>query len=160
MPKEVRLTIWLVLLFVIISAFLFWIFYPPLKKKIMKKNVKKFFYKRVIKAANAFGILFSAHSYDVNSSVSAEKLHEIGFTYVRISHQTLQNAMASQSANTSFIRMAAELDEKKLVPIVNRVTDQDQAQFCLDLAMPYYVDGEKGNDLTEQEFITYLNYKK
>ncbi len=115
---------------------------------------------RVIKAASAFGILFSAHSYDVNSSVSAEKLHEIGFTYVRISHQTLQNAMASQSANTSFIRMAAELDEKKLVPIVNRVTDQDQAQFCLDLAMPYYVDGEKGNDLTEQEFITYLNYKK
>ncbi len=52
MPKEVRLTIWLVLLFVIISAFLFWIFYPPIKKKIMKKNVKKFFYKKVIKVAN------------------------------------------------------------------------------------------------------------
>lgn len=115
---------------------------------------------RVIKAASAFGILFSAHSYDINSSVSAEKLHELGFTYVRISHQTLQNAMASQSANTSFIRMAAELDEKKLTPIVNRVSDQDQAQFCLDLAMPYYVDGDKGNGLSEQEFITYLNYKK
>ncbi len=114
----------------------------------------------VIKAASAFGIIFSAHSYDVNSSISAQKLHDLGFTYVRISHQTLQNAMASQSANTSFIRMAAELDEKKLIPIINHVTDQDQAQFCLDLAMPYYVDGDKGHGLTEPEFITYLNYKK
>ena len=114
---------------------------------------------KVIKAASAFGILFSANSYDP-SNESAEKLHELGFTYVRISHQTFQNAMASQSSNTSFIRMAAELDEKKLTPIVNRVSDADQAQFCLDLAMPYYIDGDKGNNLTETDFITYLNFKQ
>lgn len=115
--------------------------------------------KKVIEAAKAFGVLFSVHSFDPNID-SSEKIKEMGFTYVRISRQVLEAAMASQSANASFIRMAADFDEKGLISVVNHVTNQEQAQFCLDLAMPYYVDGAKGSLLTEEEFITYLNFNK
>ncbi len=51
-PKEVRLTIWIVLLVVVVFGFLFWILYPSLRKLRMKKNVKKSFYKKVAKVAN------------------------------------------------------------------------------------------------------------
>ena len=115
--------------------------------------------KKVIAAAKAFGVFFSVHSFDPNID-SSEKIKGLGFTYVRITRQTLESAMASQSANASFIRMAADFDEKGLIAVVNHVTNQEQAQFCLDLAMPYYVDGDKGSLLTEEEFITYLNFKK
>ena len=115
--------------------------------------------KKVIEAAKAFGVFFSVHSFDPNID-SSEKIKGLGFTYVRITRQVLESAMASQSANASFIRMAADFDEKGLIAIVNHVTSQEQAQFCLDLAMPYYVDGAKGSLLTEEEFITYLNFKK
>lgn len=114
---------------------------------------------RVIKDVKAYGVSFSAHSFDPNND-SVDKLHDLGFRYVRISRNALQTAMASQSANSQFIRMAAEFDEKSLIAIVNRVTDQEQMQFCLDMAMPYYIDGGKANSLHEAEFITYLNFKR
>ncbi len=115
--------------------------------------------KSVIEAAKSLDFRFSAHSFDPNID-SSEKLKGLGFTYVRIARRVLESAMASQSANASFIRMASDFDEKGLVSIVNHVTNKEQAQFCLDLAMPYYIDGAKGSLLTEEEFITYLNFKK
>lgn len=114
---------------------------------------------KVIASAKQYGVLFSAHSFDPNTA-SASKLHEIGFSYVRVSKNTLQSAMFSQSGNASFIRMAAEFDEQSLTPIVNHVVDNEQAQFCLDMAMPYYVDGTKAHALTETDFITYINFRK
>lgn len=52
MPKEVRLTIWIILFVVIVAAFLFWVFYPLFKKNMMRKNHKRYFYKKVSKIAN------------------------------------------------------------------------------------------------------------
>ncbi len=114
---------------------------------------------KVISASKAFGITFMANSFDPNID-SVNKIADLGFSYVRVSHQVLQSAMSSQSANALFIRMAAEFDEKKITPVINNITNQDEAQFCLDLAMPYYVDGAKGYRLTEEDFITYLNFKR
>ncbi len=114
---------------------------------------------KVIAAAKAFGISFMANSFDPSID-SVSKLVALGFTYIMVSHQVLQSAMSSQSANALFIRMAAEFDENKITPVINKVINQDEAQFCLDLAMPYYVDGEKGFQLTEEDFVAYLNFKK
>ncbi len=115
--------------------------------------------KKVISSAKTLGIAFMANSFDPNID-SVSKMNELGFSYARVSHQVLQSAMASQSANALFIRMAAELDDNKIVPVINNINNQDEAQFCLDLAMPYYVDGGKGYNLTEEDFIAYLNFKR
>lgn len=115
--------------------------------------------KKVISMTRPLGLEYCAYSYDPNID-NADKIKEMGFVYVRIARKVLQSAMSSQSANALFIRMAAEFDEKDIIPVVNRVTDQDQVQFCLDLAMPFYVDGGKACKLSDQEFVTYLNFKR
>lgn len=115
--------------------------------------------KKVISMTRPLGLEYCAYSYDPNVD-NADKIKEMGFVYVRIARKVLQSAMSSQSVNALFIRMAAEFDEKDIIPVVNRVTDQDQVQFCLDLAMPFYVDGGKACKLSDQEFVTYLNFKR
>ncbi len=52
MPKEIRLAIWIVLFVLVVLAFLFWIIYPIILKKWMRKHPKQAFYKKIIKIAN------------------------------------------------------------------------------------------------------------
>ncbi|MCQ2742811.1 MAG: EAL domain-containing protein [Bacilli bacterium] len=106
----------------------------------------------------ALGIKLMVTSYDANID-KTETLAELGFSYIRTTSTLIEDAMASESGNNLFIRSVGAFPNHGVSAVVNGVVNEDQIQFCRDLSLPFYVDMTEGDDLTEQAFVSYLNYR-
>ena len=114
---------------------------------------------KLLPSLKDLGIYWCVRSYSMGIC-PLSRFKNLGLTYVKTTSGLIQDATSSESDSLSYIKLVGELQELKLLGAANGISSEEEAKYATNVGIKYLQGSLYGENMTIQNFMSFLSYQR